>query len=189
MDKEFLDTSSSVIEQQFTLGQLTVTTRAAGFLVIGFYRTRDLEMGDKSEVGTVDAHAKGICRYHHVAIILGETILGCFSGIIIDSAMVSRHSDTPGFKLVAHLVYALARCAIDNTRSVPADQFAETLILLRFTSHFGNDESHVGPGDSGPQYLAFAQAQAIDDIGAYFWCRVRGKSCDLTSAKFVQHRT
>jgi hypothetical protein len=55
--------------EQPRLGRLAVPAGPAGFLVVGFHAGGQVKVGDESNIGFVDTHAKGNGGHHHQSIL------------------------------------------------------------------------------------------------------------------------
>ena len=62
LDEELLCPHIGVVEEKVAKGRLAVTPRAADLLVVGLDGAGDVPVDDEADVGTVHAHAEGVCR-------------------------------------------------------------------------------------------------------------------------------
>ena len=76
LDEHFLEEAVARRVEQHALRRLAVATGAAGLLVVGFERPRQVEVDDRADVGLVDAHAEGVGGDDDLGLAAHEPVLG-----------------------------------------------------------------------------------------------------------------
>src|SRR5271169_2150663 len=72
------------------IGRQTVAPGAAGFLIIRFEVFWCVEMGDKADIGLVDAHAEGDRRRDDDALLAQKALLVAFARRAVETGMIGQ---------------------------------------------------------------------------------------------------
>ena len=86
-----------VVVKQDGAGGLSVTTSTTSLLEIGLQRIRALIMDNKTYVGLVDAHAKGIGGHHDTGSVMLPVALSLVFLSMVESCMIESGAET-GFR-------------------------------------------------------------------------------------------
>ena len=151
-------------------GRFAVAPGAAGFLVVGLDALGQVEVGDETDIGLVDAHAEGDGGAHDQAFLAQEAALvgGAFgsgqAGVVGQGGIALGRQPFGGF------LDLLARQAIDDAGlALAAGQEAEQ--LLPGVVLFDDGVADVRAVEAGEEDAGFAQAEA----NAGFRCASPGR--------------
>ncbi|MNO77000.1 hypothetical protein D3C76_680950 [compost metagenome] len=93
LDQKLLRHNVLRTKEQDALARLAVSPGTTGLLYIGLHIFRHIKMDDISNVRFIDAHAKGVCCYHHANIIIEERLLTLLAFAIRQTCMISPCRD------------------------------------------------------------------------------------------------
>ena len=159
---------------------LSVAPRASGLLVIGLDAAGHFKMGDEADVGTVNAHAKGIGGDGDGDFATHEPFLCGGAGRIVHAAMVG--DAVAGGERLVHALDTFARGAINDARAVFAHDGADALDFcgkkrVAAARKIGRDgvdgEMEVFSRKPRDEQRGVAQCQLRHDVGAH----IRGCRC------------
>ncbi len=120
-NKKLLYAGVGIIEQQLAYRRFSISARPASLLIVGFERTRDIEMRDEAQIRAIDAHTKRIGRDHDVALALFKLILSSPPRFILDATMIIHYLHAPRLELLGDLFDAFAGGAINDPGLMLAD--------------------------------------------------------------------
>src|SRR5215471_7813930 len=99
LKKELLSPSIGVVEQEYAFSRQAVPARASNLLVIGFDRTGDVIVNDKSNVAFVYSHAKRIGGDDRLDATGHKTVLRSSSLNLPHPAVIRLNAETSHFQL------------------------------------------------------------------------------------------
>ena len=107
-----------IIEQENAVRRQIIATGTANLLVVSFYRTRHLVVGDKAYVRFVDAHAKSIGRDNHLGAARHEILLRLYTHTVAHTCMIGSRSHALKLEICRDLFDCFAGGGIDDSRSL-----------------------------------------------------------------------
>ncbi len=102
------------VKQQQGLGRQTISTGAAGLLVVGLDILGRVVMDHETHVGFVDAHAERHGRHHHLDVIAQEGLLHAGSFVTRQARVIAGGPNTAAAQEASDLFGAIATGAIDD---------------------------------------------------------------------------
>ena len=145
------------------IGRQTVTTGAAGFLVIRLKGLGQIQVRDKTYVGFVDAHAERDGRHHDQPFLVQEALLVRCTGFAGQSGVIRQCREALITEKLSDFIHFFARQAIHNARiTAPLGEKCQQLLARLL---FGHDAvKDVRAVKTRQKPLGVLQVQAGDDF-------------------------
>ncbi|CRP95037.1 hypothetical protein PAERUG_E5_London_17_VIM_2_12_12_01577 [Pseudomonas aeruginosa] len=145
------------------VGRQAIAAGAAGFLVIGLEALGQVEVGDETHVGLVDAHAEGNGRHHDQAFLVEEALLVVGTQFVGQSGVIRQRGEALVAEEFRDLLDLLPRQAVDDAGiAAPLGEEAEQLLARLLLGHDAVED--VRPVEAGEELLGVLQVQALDHL-------------------------
>ena len=93
IDEKLLGPDVLLAEKQVAVRALAVAPGAAGLLIVAFDVLGHVVVDDKTHIGFVNAHAKGIGRDHHVPAVISKILLVALALRVGETGVIARDGD------------------------------------------------------------------------------------------------
>ena len=164
-------------EQQNAVRRLAVASGASCLLIIALDVFGHIEVYDKAHIGLVNAHTKGVGRYHDPFAVIDEILLIPQPLVVGQAGVIARRRIALFAEEIADSLHLFARGAVDDPCLVAAllDQLEQ---CAAFVLRPHNGEKQVGTVKAGRQHDRLTQPQQPDDIRLDVLGRGRRKRAD-----------
>ena len=148
-----------------------------GFLIVGFQAHGHVVVNDKGNVGFVDAHAKGVRRYHHPPAVKQKVFLVPGPFLLFQPGMIPGRGKALPLQHLTDALHVFPGGAVyDAGLPVPVPQQVPQRLIFIF--RFINGKGKVRPVEAGGNAHRRQQAQIAQDILPHPGCRRGGESSD-----------